>query len=156
VRIRQYAYFSMRSRHVPAAEITARLGIEPDEIRVRGTRRLDPPVPVRHSWDIVCRRPGMTIDEQIETVVARLRPYTGQLRVLLDELRADDPDYGGGALTVVRYFDDEDGEDEELSPADARLQKLPGQHQLLGWVLSRQVIEFLMALDIELDADEYG
>lgn len=156
MRILQYAYFTMGSRHVPAAEITARLGIEPDEFMVRGTRRLDPPIPVSHSWQIVCRRSGMTVDEQLETVVSRLRPYTGQLRVLLDELRADDPEYGGGALRVVRYFDDEDGEEEELSPPHADLQKIAGQHQLLGWVLARSVMEFLMDLDIELDADEYG
>lgn len=156
MRIRQYAYFSMGSRQVPASEITARLGIEPDEIMVRGTRRLDPPVPVSHAWQVVCRRPGLALDEQVENVVSRLHPYIGQLRVLLDELRADDPEHGGGALRVVRYFDDEDGEDEELSPPHVELQKLPGQHQLLGWVLARPVMEFLMALDIELDADEFG
>jgi hypothetical protein len=31
-----------------------------------------------------------------------------------------------------------------------------GQHQLLGWVLDREVLEFLPAVDAVLDVDEYG
>jgi hypothetical protein len=62
----------------------------------------------------------------------------------------------GAVLQVVRYFDDPDGEEEELSPPDAELQKLSGQHQLLGWHLDREVLDFLMATGASLDVDEYG
>jgi len=156
VRIRQYAYFALRSRHVSAAEITARLGMEPDEISVRASRHADPPRPACHAWKIVCREPGRTIDEQLGPIVDRLWPYLDQLVPLIDELATEDADYGGAVLRVVRYFDGEQGEEEELSAPDAPLRKLPGQHQLLGWVLERKVLEFLLATNVCLDADEYG
>ena len=54
LRISQYVYFALKSETVPAAAITARLGVDPDSVRVRGARRLAPPVPVCHSWAIEC------------------------------------------------------------------------------------------------------
>jgi hypothetical protein len=63
---------------------------------------------------------------------------------------------GGCYLQLVRFFDDEDGEEEELSPPDAPLQKLSGQHQLLGWHLDRDSLGFLAHVGAEIDADEYG
>jgi len=59
-------------------------------------------------------------------------------------------------LSVDCYLDDDDGEEEELSPADAPLQKLAGQHQLLGWHLDADSISFLARVGAEIDADEYG
>jgi hypothetical protein len=59
-------------------------------------------------------------------------------------------------LQLVRHFDDDDGEEEELSVSDAPLQKLAGQHQLLGWHLDSDVLGFLARVGAEIDADEYG
>jgi hypothetical protein len=36
------------------------------------------------------------------------------------------------------------------------LEKLSGQHQLLGWHLDRHVLNFLSEVGAEFDADEYG
>jgi hypothetical protein len=36
------------------------------------------------------------------------------------------------------------------------LEKLAGQHQLLGSHLNREVLDFLTEVGAELDADEYG
>ncbi len=33
---------------------------------------------------------------------------------------------------------------------------MPGQHQLLGWRLRREVMEFLLDIGAEMDFDEYG
>jgi Domain of unknown function (DUF4279) len=55
VEIEQYAYFALKSAVVPAAEMAERLGMEPDEVSVRGSRVAEPPRPIRHSWKIVCR-----------------------------------------------------------------------------------------------------
>ncbi|WP_446218205.1 DUF4279 domain-containing protein [Micromonospora sp. IBHARD004] len=63
---------ALTSTLVPAAEITARLGIEPDEIVVRGSRQADPARPARHRWKVACRKPGLTVDDQITRVVDRL------------------------------------------------------------------------------------
>ena len=66
---------------------------------------------------------------------------------------------------MVRYFDDDEGEEEVLTPSrtegvaipiwSGRV-KLPGQHQLLGWHLDRKTMEFLVEVGAEVDADEYG
>lgn len=156
MRIRQYAYFSLFSERFTAAQITARLLIEPDEVRVRGSRRIQPAVPVHHAWVVACREPGLSVDDQIGRIVTRLKPHTARIVQLLGEL-ADDGDASAGAgVSVVRYFNDDDGEGEQLSTPDEVLQKLPGQHQLLGWHLDRDVLEFLVAVAASLDVDEYG
>lgn len=46
--VSQYAYFALSSIRVSAAEIAARLTIEPDEVVVRGSRRADPVQPAAH------------------------------------------------------------------------------------------------------------
>src|SRR5580692_7691813 len=43
VRIRQYATFTLFSGSMTAGEITARLMVEPDKIRTRGSRQAAPP-----------------------------------------------------------------------------------------------------------------
>jgi hypothetical protein len=152
VRIRQYAYFAVFSESMPATEITARLMIEPDKVMIRGSRRAEPPAPVVHKWKVICDDRGMTVDEQVRKVVDRVRPRQAAIAELTRE-----PDARCGAvLEVVRYFDAENGEEEELSPPDAQLQKLPGQHQLLGWHLDRDILAFLIAVNAEIDVDEYG
>ena len=63
---------------------------------------------------------------------------------------------GGCNLQLVRYFDDHEGEEEELSPPHAPLEKLAGQHQLLRWHVERDSLQFLARVGAEIDADEYG
>jgi hypothetical protein len=140
MRIRQYVYFALRSRELSATEMATRLGLEPDEVLLRGSRQPDPPVPVSHAWKIVCR----------------LTPYTEKIAELAAELTTREGEQSGARLSVVRYFGSDDGEEEEPSgPADP-FQKLPGQHQLLGWTLSRETMRFLLATGSSLDVDEYG
>jgi hypothetical protein len=152
VRIRQYAYFAVFSESMPATEITVRLMIEPDKVRIRGSRRAEPPSPVNHAWQVICDDRGMTVDEQVRKVIDRVRPC----RAAIAELTREPDALCGAVLEVVRYFDDQTGEEEELSPPGAPLQKLPGQHQLLGWHLDRDILTFLIAVNAEIDADEYG
>jgi hypothetical protein len=56
----------------------------------------------------------------------------------------------------VRYLDDEEGEPERVSNSEAGVQKLGGQHQLLGWHLSSDDLGFLSRIGASIDADEYG
>ncbi|MBO0878343.1 MAG: DUF4279 domain-containing protein, partial [Pseudonocardia sp.] len=142
----------MFSESMRATEITARLMIEPDRVATRGSRVAEPPRPVYHSWEVVCDGRGMAVDEQVRKVVDRVRPR----RAAIAELTQEPDACCGAVLAVVRHFDDEDGEEEELSPPDAPLQKLSGQHQLLGWHLDRDILDFLFAVNAEIDVDEYG
>ncbi len=64
-------------------------------------------------------------------------------------------------LQIVRYFNDEDGEeeffDDPITTDDGHvLEKLPGQHQLLGWQLEREQLGLLVSMGAYIDADEYG
>lgn len=141
----QYSNFALFSERMPAAEMTGLIGVEPDRVGVRGSRRHVPrAVPVTHSWRVECRDAGLTVDEQVGRVIARLLPYHAQIAQLAAQL-AQEPD-GGARLSVVRYFNDDEGEEEVLSAPDAPLQKFPGQHQLLGWNLSAPVLEFLVSV----------
>ena len=36
------------------------------------------------------------------------------------------------------------------------LERLPGQHQLLGWHLTHEQLGFLASIRCSIDADEYG
>ena len=147
--VRQYTYFALSSEMLTAAEIERRIGVAPDEREVRGERQADPPQPLAHSWKVRCDLAGLTVDEQVNAVISRLAPHTGAIRELVVEM----PEVHA-SLNVVRYFDDE-GKEEDLSPVGG-LEKLPGQHQLLGWHLDSAAMRFLLKVGAELDFDEYG
>lgn len=160
--IRQYCYFSLDSLTVSAAEVTARLSVEPDEVKVRGSHRVRPKlIPVHHSWRVVCDLPGLTVDEQLERIVARLHPVAAEIGCYTREGAAEGFELTA-RLQVVRNFNDEDDEESEEDDAHdevvdgVEMRRLGGQHQLLGWHLDRSVLEFLTVTGAELDIDEYG
>lgn len=117
-------------------------------------------IPRGHSWEVECREPGLTIDEQIAKVLSRISPQEHKIAELARDLEKEDPS-GGAVLRVVRFFNDDEGEEEEVPETilldDGReLEKLSGQHQLLGWHLDKEVMTFLRAVGADLDVDEYG
>lgn len=109
VRIRQYSYFAVSSQTMSADDMSARIGLQPDQKRRRGSCRAEPTVvPLQHSWMVCADQPGVPMDEQIREVVDRVLPYRGRncgsgRRAWL--LRQRLP-------PVVRYFDDPCGEEE--------------------------------------------
>lgn len=141
--LRQYAYFALFSRHTSADEMTAHLGIAPDEVSIRGSKRTTPrAVPVNHCWKAVCQEPNLCVDEQIARILDRLRPHTDRIADLADRLA----DHGGGAvLQLVRHFDDTDPDQPDRADAP----------NLFGWHLDRGVLDFLSATGAVLDVDEY-
>jgi hypothetical protein len=141
----QYAYFAITSTALDPDQITARLGVAPDKVRIRGSKQAEPPVPRTHSWQLHADGTGR-LDEQLATLVARLRPIQDPIRQLIAEGNL-------GYLQVVRNF----GEGEpEAHPELGPLRVLSGQHQLLGWHLDRTLIAFLAETGLVLDVDEYG
>ncbi|MET9693165.1 DUF4279 domain-containing protein [Streptomyces sp. NPDC006514] len=150
--LHQYVYFALSSRRITAQEITDVLGIEPDETKVVNPRRLpvDPANPFCQVWKVVCREPGLCVDEQIAHVLGRLRPQTDRIAELMKQYNsADDEEEPGldARLEVVRYFNDE-WQDEAGRPQD-------GERNLFGWALDREAIAFLAATGTFLDVDEY-
>lgn len=152
VRIRQYARFGIYSQSLTAAEMTARLKVEPDKLSIRGSRSADPPIPVFHVWTVICDERGVSLGAQVQRVIERLRPCQQAIAELIREPTADCE----AGLSLIRHFGDEDGEEEELSSPDAPFQKLAGQHQLLGWHLGLDVLAFLVSVGASIGADEYG
>src|SRR5262245_15515111 len=120
-----------------AVDMTHRLGMLPDEAVVRGSRLTEPARPASHAWKIVCRDPGLAVADQIARLLERLEPRIHLIADLAEELaRSGD---GACTLQVVRY-----------------LENLSGQHELLGWHLGSEVLDFLRRVRAELDVDEYG
>ncbi len=143
--IRQYVYLAVYSNRVSAADMAAAIGLEADGVPARGSRREgDDPISRSHTWRVVCNERGLGVDEQLELLVDRLRPYQEALRSLGRSLREGDGDLAGISLNVVRYLDDEDGEADEY------------QHRLLGWHLNETLMRFALDLGAEIDVDEYG
>jgi hypothetical protein len=159
MKIRQYAYFGFWSDETTASDITARLGIEPDGFLVKGSRVANPPRPRYHKWRVECDRKGSSVEDQIKVVIEKLIPKKAAIAALVAHLK-NEVDPGGAYLQIVRYFNDEDGEEEASGqvtfPDESEFEKLPGQHQLLGWHLGRDVLDFLDEVEADIDFDEYG
>ncbi|MEO8701858.1 MAG: DUF4279 domain-containing protein [Kofleriaceae bacterium] len=147
MRVRQYAYFAIRSDTLDAAAIGARLGLAADEVVVRGARQAAPPRPATHAWELCCDR-AMRIDDQLAELVSRLMPVRAAIIALAAEGHR-------GGMNVVRYFDSDDGEPEHHDDIDGS-RTLPGQHQLLGFHLDRTILAFLVETGAECGFDEYG
>jgi hypothetical protein len=151
VPVDQYVYFALSSHVTTAAAMTAVLGLEPDETVVRGSRIPEPKaIPVMHRWKIVCREPGLSVDEQIASVLERLAPHAASIAALAQRLDAEDPQGPSAVLAIVRYFNDETGRrDHPLGDAPAEAPNL------FGWHLGRDVLDFLHLTGSVLDVDEY-
>ena len=120
---------------MPASEMSAVLGLEPDEITVRAVDLVDPPVPNSHEWMVTCRDPEKTVDEQVEDLVQRLAPYTSQIARLAAHLEQDE--CGGARLHIVR----------QVNTPTAFMSDS-------SWRLKRQVLNFLHVTNADLNVDE--
>ncbi|MCX4755396.1 DUF4279 domain-containing protein [Kitasatospora purpeofusca] len=143
--LNQYVYFAIASVGTTADEITQLLGVEPDEVTVRGSTATSPHViPFCHVWKVVCREPGLPVDEQIGQVIGRLRPRMEALTDLTARLAAEEGP-GGTILQVERFF----------NRRDERPSGSPDDTNLFGWRLDRAVVNFLAATGADLDVGEY-
>nr|WP_223243243.1 DUF4279 domain-containing protein [Streptomyces sp. CBMA123] len=141
----QYVYFAVSSVGTSADEITQLLGVEPDEVTVRGSLTASPhTIPFCHCWKLVCREPGLPVDEQIDQLLGRLRPRMEVLTNLTTRLAAEEGP-GGAILQVHRYFNRHDG----------RPSGSPDDTNLYGWRLDGAVVDFLAATGAELDVGEH-
>nr|WP_255279509.1 hypothetical protein [Actinomadura madurae] len=86
----------------------------------------------------------------------RLFEHAERIGALALELDGAGEGWPAATLQVVRMFEHPDGEEEDRPAPVGGLEKLPGQHQLLGWHLDGRVLEFLRLTRAELDIDEYA
>jgi hypothetical protein len=118
-----------------ASEMTALLGLEPDEITVRAVDLVDPPIPASHEWMVTCRDAAKTVDEQVEDLVHRLAPFTTEIARLAAHLEHDE--CGGARLRIVR----------QVGMPTAFMSDS-------SWRLKRQVLQFLHVTNADLSVDE--
>lgn len=150
--LHQYAYFALQSHETPASEMAAFLGVEPDEVRIRGSRFTEPRVvPATHAWKLLCKEPNLCVDELIGRVVARLAPHVERIAALTERLNAEREGGGNSAvMQVVRYFNDDP--DYEVPPWRTGD---PEEVNIFGWHLDRTTLAFLTATSAVLDVDEH-
>ncbi|MEU8606461.1 DUF4279 domain-containing protein [Actinoplanes sp. NPDC048791] len=154
--VHQYAYFALSSNQVSAAEITARLLVDPDEVVIRGSRHAEPARPASHSWKIVCRKPGLTVEEQITSIVDRLFAHASKIGDVAAELDRIDGMPGAAVMQVMRVFEHSADEAEEPGHSGEATAKPLEQPSLLGWHLDARTLTFLQLTHAELDVDEYA
>ncbi|WP_344243490.1 DUF4279 domain-containing protein [Actinocorallia libanotica] len=147
--VRQYVYFGLFSERMSAVEMTAWLGVEPDAFTVRGSRRREPAVPVRHAWKVECREDGLPVDEQISRILMRLRPHLDKIAELSEHLNEEEAG-NRVVLQVVRYFNDE----ADAPDADSSAETTEGPN-LFGWHLGHEIMTFMSMVGAVLDVDEY-
>ncbi|WP_433685791.1 DUF4279 domain-containing protein [Nocardia sp. CA-119907] len=136
----------MRSTSLSAAEMTARLGLEPDRVLVMGSRSPERVLPRFHAWQIL-RRSDESVDDQIQYLVDRLET----VRAVLVSLCSDDE--VSPVMQVVRHFGDPDGV--EAAPDGIAWDQAQQRPRPLGWHLPLSVLDFLVSTRTELDVDEY-
>lgn len=155
MRMSQYVYFQLLSETVTAANITAELMIEPDRVRVAGSKQASPrPLPRAHSWELHCVDTSQPIDSQATLLLERIAPVAQRVRDLVDQGEVD------ASLVIVRYFNDDEGEEEliadSVTPDGVVLEHIRGQHQLLGWYFEPEQLALLSSMRASISADEYG
>lgn len=154
MQVRQYAYFMIRSESVPLPDITAQLGTEPDEVSRRGSRiKGPPPRPVCNIWRLTSGYPDTaSLDEHLSALFAKLDPLSDKVQAFLGSADAT------GVIEVVRNFSAGVEEDHVLAPhkPPEGVERLPGQHPLLGFHLDHQLIAFAAHTHVDIDFDEYG
>ncbi|SCF70308.1 protein of unknown function [Streptomyces sp. Cmuel-A718b] len=92
------------------------------------------------------------MDEQIACALGRLRPQTDRIAELMRQFNSAEDEGEPGLearLEVVRYFNEDEQQQEAGQPQEGE------RHNLFGWALDREAIEFLAATGAYLDVDEY-
>lgn len=148
MKIRHYAYFLVFSDTLTPNEITEQMAIQPSTTKLMGSRSSTPRVPRSNMWQLDAGDFD-TPEELIIDLVQRVEPSAESVRRL-----ASTPETSVG-ISVVRYFNDPDGEEENLA-SEGPFEKLAGQHQRLGFHIDLELMARLQSLQCELDFDEYG
>ncbi|MFB7720005.1 DUF4279 domain-containing protein [Nocardia sp. NPDC056100] len=140
MRIHQYCCFALESTTVPASDLTAWLGVPPDETHELGSWTAAANVPPCHAW-LLIERGADPVDRQIHALIRRMNPIRSQLISLCSD-HAVLP-----VLRIVRYFQ---GDPAGIAPRgfDEPLPK--------AWHLSTPVLEFLVSTGTELEVEEYA
>jgi len=155
MRVRQRASLRVSSNLLDPGQISALVGVDPHETKLRGSRSPGPPpLPRFHLWHF---NSGLADDLRLDEHLGRL---VGTVSAHADGFRevASTPETNVW-LSVVRYFEEGPEDFDEATyglPADSPFERLSGQHPFLGWGLDTEQLALLGQTGIGLDVDEYG
>ena len=114
----------------------------------------DPYAATMHQdWSIERAGQRLVVDTLVSAVLGRVAPTAERIRQLVDTNEVF------ATLQIVRYFNDENGQPEKTVTIDEEghsWEKMPGQHQMLGWALEAHTLELLVSMGATIDVDEYG
>ena len=135
--------------------ISERLGLIPTETKLMGSRHLGPPpIPRCHLWqlDSGVESHELPLDDHLRSLVTRLGDSAVRVRNLARDGEAS------ATIQVVRYF--EPGPEDRLISEPGRhvgdLERLRGQHPLVGFEIEPGLIEYAAQAGIGFDFDEYA
>lgn len=151
-KIAQYAYFELYSSRITPEAITSMIGLIPTETAVMGSMRSGPMVvPVENIWKLCSGKPDDSrLDDHFEALLALLSPHLDRIGALTEGGEV------GACLTVVRRFEPEPEDQAVLERyVQPGFDRLRGQHPLVGFVLTPQLLRFLSATGASVDFDEY-
>lgn len=155
VKVRQYVYLGITSDDLDPGVISERLGLMPDEVKLRGSRHQGPPpVPRTHLWRF---NSGLTseelpLDDHFESLRTRLGDSAARLGELLRT------EHVSAVVQVVRYFEPgpEDRHITEPGRHVGDYERVRGQHPLVGFDIAPDLVAFAAEAGIGFDFDEYG
>lgn len=151
--MRQHASFVVQSDVRHPDEISELFQFEPDVSKAKGSSNKARQVPRTHLWEVKAEGTSAPVDAQIREIISRLGPIADRILRLVEDGTCK------AVLRVSRHFNDPDGEEEHHDPiisGHGILRILSGQHQLLGWLVDREIIDFLVATGAVITVDEYG
>jgi hypothetical protein len=144
----------MSSLTVSPDEITARTQLSPDETKVRGSSVAWQDFPRFHLWTVRSGCPDTAdLDTHFAALVERIAPCTSQIRAFLESSDSE------GCFSVVRKFEagpelDAIADIGRIGPGN--LERLRGQHPLLGFALDGATLDLAHTLGVGFGFDEYG
>ena len=154
MKVRQYVYLGIESDGVDPGVISERLGLMPDDVKLQGSKHQGPPpIPRCHIWRL---NSGAGTDDPLDDHFAALRVRLGDTARRLRDLQ--ETEEVTAVIQVVRSFEPgpEDRNINEPGRVVGDLERLGGQHPLVGFDITPELVSYAAEAGIGFDFDEYG
>lgn len=155
MKVRQYVYLGVRSELLDPGIISQRLSLIPSQTKLMGSRHLGPPpIPRCHLWqlDSGVESRELPLDDHFRSLLTRLGDSAIRVRDLVRD------DLATATIEVVRHFE-AGPEDRHISEPGRRvgdLERLRGQHPLVGFGIEPGLLAYAALAGIAFEFDEYA
>src|SRR2546423_15540211 len=84
MRVRQRAYFGIRSPELDPEELTRLVGLVPDETRAKASKVAAPPRPAANLWELSSGvDSSANLDDHLDSLLAKIEPASENIRALV-------------------------------------------------------------------------